>query len=231
MRCPTCQATNPDSATFCGQCYMRFEHGTASADPLPRRDGSDPEDLPEWLAVGAPDEPATGDVASADPPGPDPRPATVGRFHSDGVAVGWTCVVCGEDNPMAEFSCTVCGTRMDAEVDHASAVDWPAARRVEAFVPGLGHVRAGSGGMGMARTAMVLLWGLGAAVLATAGGAGLLAALPLLVGVLVIWVTGPSDLDALRAGREPRLNARVFLYLVIGVTVGVVALGGLAAAL
>ena len=39
------------------------------------------------------------------------------------------------------------------------------------------------------------------------------------------------DLDALRAGREPRLTARVFLYLVIGVTVGVVALGGLAAAL
>lgn len=241
MRCPSCQATNPDTAAFCGQCYERFE-----AQPVAV---ADPHELPDWLAVGAPAPPADADGPPGTPgtpgtptAGEEPRPdgagtpaerreAAAGRFRSDGVQARWTCVVCGEENSMEDFSCTVCGSRMDAEADPTAGVDWVAARRLELMAPGLGHLRAGQGGMGVARTTLVVLWSLGALALVLSGTAGVLAALPLVIGIVAIWVTGPSDLDALRVGRQPRLGGRTFLYLVIGVTIGVITLGGLGAAL
>jgi hypothetical protein len=118
---------------------------------------------------------------------------------------------------------------MDAEAGGSDDVDWEDARRAEVLIPGLGHIRAGQGGMGISRLAITAIWLLGYVALALGGGA--LAGLPLLIGIAILWVTGPGDLDAARAGRPPRLDPQRFMYLVIAVTVGVIVAGGVSIAL
>ncbi|WP_370328208.1 zinc ribbon domain-containing protein [Euzebya sp.] len=213
MRCPSCGATNPEGARFCGQCYEVFD--------APRREDPDP---------AQPGRPEPDEPGPASPTAPSTaRPVAVGRFASVDGEMVWRCAVCDTTNPSTTFSCDVCGARMDAEEGAGPDVDWAAARRRELLLPGLGHLAAGQAGMGAARMGIAALWLLGAFALALGGTAGLLAATPLVVGMSTIWVTGPGDLDAARAGRPPRLDARRFMYLVIGVTVGVIVLGGLGA--
>lgn len=219
MRCPNCHATNPESATFCGQCFQRF--GTET-----------PPDAPALPTRGAP----AGTAPSEWEPAPQSplessAEATSGRFKVAGDRVSWTCAVCGEDNEVGVFSCAVCGSRMDAEQAGEEAVDWEEARRVELLAPGLGHYRAGAHGMGIARLTMVLLWLVGAVLLALGGLLGLVTAIPLVLGVVIIWATGPGDLRALRAGRAGTLDARRFMYLVVGVLIGVIVIGGIGVAL
>ncbi|CAN5360155.1 hypothetical protein BH23ACT9_BH23ACT9_16110 [soil metagenome] len=139
--------------------------------------------------------------------------------------------MCESTHPVGVFVCGVCGARMDAEAPDpdASPVDWEGAKRLEAVVPGLGHLRTGHGGMGASRLGIAVVWVLGSLLLASGGGpSGLLTAAPLLIGLAVVWATGPGDLDAARAGRPPRLDARRFMYVVIAATTGVIVAGGLA---
>lgn len=224
MRCPSCGATNPDSAAFCGQCHDRFTPmGVASAPAAPTPPAVPPgegADVP-WLAqidAGAPPQ--------ASPAG-EGR-ATVGRFSADGGHLTWTCATCATPHPFGVFTCPACGTRMDAEATSTGeVVDWSQARRLEAVVPGLGHLRSGHTGMGAARSAIAATWLVGSLLLAGEGVSGLLTASPLVLGMVVIWVTGPADLDAAAKGRAPRLDARRFMYLVVAATVGVIVAGGM----
>ena len=239
MRCPSCLATNSDTATFCGQCYTRFDQPPA-AEPV--RSAPDLDEVP-WLVTGAPTDAAPSDTtpsdtAPSDAAQPETVPATgatatAGRFHFDDGRAGWTCGVCGEPNELTAFTCDVCGARMDAEEPpvRLSPEEWDRARRAEALAPGVGHLRTGSPGSGIARLGMVLLWFLGTVLLATGGTGGIIASVPMVVGILVIWATGPGDLTALQRGRSPRLDARRFMYLVIGVTVAVIVVGGIGASL
>lgn len=244
MRCPSCMATNPDSASFCGQCYTRFDQQDV-AQPQPEQaepDAAQPDrspgipDLDElpWLVTGAAASPADTTPAP-DPAAPESGrvTATAGRFHVHEGGAGWTCGVCGEPNALTAFTCSVCGARMDAEEAPArlSPDEWDRVRRTEALAPGVGHIRAGSPGAGIARLGMVLLWFLGTVLLATGGTTGIIASLPMVLGILIIWATGPGDLTALQRGRDPRLDARRFMYLVIGVTVAVIVVGGIGASL
>jgi hypothetical protein len=208
VRCPRCQATNADGARFCGQCFTRFD---APQAPSPALDPTPPP--------AAPSGPPVVRGGGAD--------ARVGRFALVDGALTWRCAVCDTPNDAGTFACAVCGTRMDAESAPGGHVDWPAARRAEALVPGLGHLRAGHAGVGAARMALVALWLVGTALLALGGLAGVAVAVPLLVGAAGIWVTGPGDLDAVRAGRPPRLDGRGLGSLVVGVTLGVIVAGGL----
>lgn len=202
MRCPHCQASNPDTAVFCGQCFERFD--TAAAEPEAAPAGTD---RPQPGGAGA-------------------GTAVAGRFSAVDGALTWRCALCDATNDLSAFSCSVCGAKMDAETDAAAVVDWPAARRAESLMPGLGHLRVGLTGMGVARTGTVGLWLVLVLLLSLSGGAGLVTALPLLIGIAAIWVTGPGDLDAARTGRRPRLDARGFMYLVTGVILGVIVAGG-----
>lgn len=247
MRCPSCQATNPDSATFCGQCYEKFTVASEESPPLPRRepapegmpDGDGPPPVPtvpDWLVLS--DGDLAGDTGHAHEAVPTPTApkgsgsATVGRFRAQDGSLNWTCGVCGEANAMDVFTCTVCGSKMDAEEpDETPAVSWAAARRIEMLAPGVGHIQVGSTGMGIARAGMVVFWAIGALLLSGGGSSGILAAVPFLIGILVVWATGPGDLEAVHLGRQPRLDARRFMFLVIGVLVGVIVVGGIGVAL
>lgn len=242
-RCPACGATNPDSASFCGQCLTRFEAaaptpaaapaGTATSARTPWAGGAEPplpvfdDDLQPQVAAGV--AAAAGAHGGAAPA--ERRPAEVGRFSAGEGGVRWTCGVCGERNPVAEFTCEVCGSRMDASEDERANVDWDAARTRELMLPGLGLLHAGVGGGGGARVFLAVLWLLGALGLAFQGLGGLLGAFPLLVGLAVLWLVGPGDLQAAKDGREARLTPRRLLYLVAGVTMGVMLMGGLGSTL
>lgn len=224
MRCPRCDATNPDTATFCGQCYDRFE--TPDPDPAPA-DATTTGD-----EGGAQFRTPVDDTAVVPPRAHSGggEVVAVGRFTLTGEGLTWRCAFCDTSHPAGEFVCTVCGAKMDDEAGATAtaAVDWDRARRLELLAPGLGHLRAGQGGMGAARGGILIVWLLGTVLLVTGGLSGLLTAVPLLLGIAVVWATGPGDLDAARRGVTPRLDARRFMYLVIGVTTAVIIMGGLA---
>ncbi len=210
MRCPDCNASNPESASFCGQCYAIFPK--AAPEPTP---GPTPDPVSERPGPAA---------APARPAGQ----AVAGRFSAVDGELTWRCAVCDTTNDVTTFVCTVCGAKMDTESGTAAeATDWEAAKRAEALVPGLGHLRTGHNGMGASRMGIVLLWLIGSFTLAAGGVNGLLAAVPLILGMGVVWATGPSDLEAARHDRRPLLDPQRFMYLVIGATVGVIVAGGL----
>lgn len=208
MQCAACGAANPDSAAWCGQCFAPF--GNAAPEP---------EEAPPSLTEDADER--------------DPAPARVvteGIFRAEGDRIEWTCTICGEINPLDHYTCQVCGTPLSAAEARERDVDWRAARFRELLFPGLGHVAAGDAGNGWARTIIALLWLFGLVVVLLTGVEGLVASVPLVIGLAVLWLAGPHDLRALEAGRTPLLDTRRFLWLVVAVTAGLM-LTGLAAAL
>ena len=228
MRCPRCHASNPETATFCGQCYERFVPAPGApltADPL--RGAVDAQTPgPQAAGTQAADTQTSGPQAAETQPG---AAVAVGRFEASDGGLTWRCGICDSTHPVGVFTCGVCGAKMDAEVREGTGpVDLEQAKRLEAMAPGRGHLRSGHTGMGAARSGIVLVWLALSLVLASGGLVGLLTALPLVVGLVAIWVTGPGDLAAVAAGRAPRLDARRFMYLVIGATTGVIVAGGLA---
>ncbi|HUG83877.1 MAG TPA: zinc ribbon domain-containing protein [Euzebya sp.] len=238
MRCPHCQAANPDTATFCGQCYERFEAPEVVASPDRATGvGDAPVDMRDRLSGGEATRPTATPMpdAASGPAGTQEgvdhtgQPVAVGRFVAGDGGLTWRCAVCETTHEVGIFVCTVCGAKMDAESPAGSGlpVDIGQARRLEAIVPGLGHLRSDQIGMGAARLGIVAIWLLGSLGLASGGPSGLLTALPLVLGMVAIWATGPGDLAAADGGRAPRLDARRFMYLVIAVTTGVIIAGGL----
>ncbi|MGI9018407.1 MAG: hypothetical protein ACR2HR_15105 [Euzebya sp.] len=116
MICPGCNATNSDTATFCGQCYGSFE---APPEPL-----TAPEEVP-WLVTGAGKE-------RRDPDGQVLWRCAV--CATSNPATAYICEVCG-----AKMDA-------EAPDPDARPVDWAAARRQEMLVPGLVHIRTGRNG-------------------------------------------------------------------------------------
>lgn len=229
--CEDCGAANPERATFCGQCHRPFHavhRVEGGARPVvPPTDPASP--APDSVAPD-PVAPTAGGTGAASPD--ETRSGRSGRFRVEQGAVAWTCGVCDAENDLDVFTCTVCGSRMDTEVPPAGpAVSRTTLRRLEMLVPGVGHMRGGAVGMGIARIGMVVVWAIGAMVLASGGAAGLRSSVPLLLGIAGIWATGPGDLSAHLDGRPPRLDAGRFMYLVLGVTVAVILVGGLSAVL
>jgi hypothetical protein len=234
VRCPTCNATNPETATFCGQCYERFPPAAAATSHTPPADHP-PDETDGPAAPGAaPSGPDTPWHGSPGPAGARDAAAetavAVGRFALGEEGLTWRCGICETTNAADAFVCSICGARMDAEArdPSTSPVDRDRAIGLDRVLPGLGHLRSGQVGMGSARLGIVALWFLGALALLSGGPSGLLTALPLLIGMAVVWITGPADLAAALDGRTPRLDARRFMYVVIGVTTGVIVAGGLA---
>ena len=213
-RCDACGATNADAAAWCGQCHARF--------PAPA-----PVEAPQraTVQVGAPRAPVSEVFGEALPPVPTPaRAARIGVFASVDGEVEWTCTTCDNRNPIAVLQCATCGTPLARHFEAPKpAVDWQRAVGRELALPGLGHALAGQRGQAIARAGLFLLWLLGALTLLLAGGS--LAAIPLILGAAVIYALGPGDVAALRDGRKPRLDGRMLSWLVVGVTVALVAAG------
>lgn len=226
MRCPACDARNPDDATWCGQCFAPLGMPAAAE-----------------TAASPAEAPAAG-------PGPEDRshtrPAAAGsdrpELRRQGDAVEWRCPTCETWNPIDDDRCMSCGrtfvSGFDAPAPHDAATTAPVSETtvvlLSALLPGAGHIAAGRVATGIARALTYVVWLVGGVLLlreASGTGASVLPAAPLLVGALVVW--GLSGVDALHLARHEHrelLGPRTLLWLVVGV-VGATTVSFLVAAL
>ncbi len=236
MRCPACGARNAASADWCTQCYAALavpgaeesattaelpEVAAPSAPPQPPADAPPPGGVP---AVPAPpDAPAEGSVP------PDAEAADVRTRDGE---VEWRCAVCSGWCALTAPTCTVCGApRQGFGTETGPAEprrDLPLAAviGISLVLPGSGHLLIGRIGTGVARLLLALLWVLGgfAMLRGAGGGAALGPALVLFTGAAVVWIGTALDVRTVLTGRGSEvLTSRVLLWLVVGVTVALVA--------
>lgn len=156
--------------------------------------------------------------------------AQAGAVRTRGGEVEWHCAACGEWTALAAPACGVCGTARSgfggptparrARPEVAPALVLAAT----VVLPGAGHLLLGRVGTGAARLLLALLWGGGALAMARDAAATRGPALVLAAGVLALWIGSLLDVrtELTGTGREV-LSARTLLWLVVGVTVALVA--------
>lgn len=201
MRCPACGATNPDGASWCGQCLHRFD------EPAPR-------------AEPAPAAPVGGAPAAAPAPA-SPTGGAAEGFRRVGDDLEWACPSCGVFNRLEDTDCAVCGTSF---VDRFRPQEpepprnWSQAVALSLAAPGAGHLAVGRYGSGVARLVLFFTWVIGAILLGGGAGSGATPAIvPLLVGAAIMWAGTLVDLQRLQRGEDELLTGRRLLWLVIGV--------------
>lgn len=225
VKCQSCGAANPAGAPWCNQCFTSFGPPPAPAPP------DAPPVAPE-PAVAAPSDLAPGDAGSeTSAAAVEAAAATLeGSQTSDspGEEPVWQCQVCDTANPLSSNVCAVCRTPIfvsfGAETEQDPGMSASEAA-VQAFVPGLAHIRMGHGLIGF--TIALLVWVLigFALIIAFAGGAPLPVLLVFLVAVGIILV---SVHDAQRiAQRQPQavlLKPRTLTFVALGAIALVVAI-------
>lgn len=205
-----CNAHNPDEADWCGQCLSNLR-----AAPEP---GPEPEPSPQPQS-----SPPTGQVDTPTTQPPD-RGAGDRRFRRHDGEFEWRCEICEEWNLVGLARCSVCGTSMGGPHD-ATGSRQPAAPGVvlllTVLLPGAGHAALGLMATAWARGLTYLLWLLGGTTLlvtAISSGESVLPGIIPLLGALALWVITLLDVQSLLANRARQiLDARVFLWLVVGV--------------
>lgn len=226
MRCPSCDARNPDDAAWCSQCFATL---ATPAPTDPTQPDADPTDA---APTGRRRAPA---VPSAPPATGQATPTTVGpgdRMRRSEGGIEWRCAVCDTWNPLSLESgttdvCTACQTPLrEIVVQGPATASAPRVSETTALVgtallPGLGHVLLGRAASGGARMLLYVVWLAGSlALLAGAAGSGqsLLPAAVLLVGAALVWAGSMADTFGLarHTGRE-LLQPRVLLWIVVGV--------------
>ena len=210
--CPACGARNAATAPWCTQCYTSFTDATRQ----PRTEPTELAAVP--AATGAP---AEGDVGggSAHRAGgtSDVRQDEQGRIE-------WRCATCDGWSPLEAAACVACGSPRTGFGDDR-AVEMPDEQRVvllSGLLPGLGHLVAGRVGSGLARALFGLGWLIGGVLLLVAAvraGSGYWAAVPLLVGAVIVWVLSVFDAQSVARGQQREyLDGRNLLWLMVGVT-------------
>lgn len=148
VRCPSCGASNAPGATWCGQCFTRFD----SSGQAPAAVSAAPErsDAPE--------------------PGPEPHLQVVrsGPIERTKGRLQWHCPACDTENPIDASVCSVCGTPMAAIFGATTKKELkrvgPKAVAYSMLLPGLGHGWAGRIGDAIAR-GVLFCWTLGVGLL------------------------------------------------------------------
>jgi hypothetical protein len=204
VRCPSCDARNPDGAAWCNQCLRPL--GAAATD-----------------TATAPEAPAAPVGSAQDGDTTAARQRDVRTVDGE---VEWRCPRCDVWSPLPAARCTTCGgPRRGFGVDERDVRPPPSAgprlAAASLVLPGLGHVLAGRYGSGVARALLAVSWLLGGLVLlrgATRGGASPLPSVPLLVGAVTVWAASLADVRRLTVdeGRE-WLHPRALLWLTSGV--------------
>ena len=202
MRCSNCGATNPDGARWCGQCLTRFD---GAAEPTSAAGTS------EATLTGTAGPPAAGAESEV----------AAGSFRRRGEAIEWACPSCGEFNGIDLMACSVCGTAFAEQFREEKPEpprNWTQAMALSAIAPGAGHLAVGRYGSGASRLVLFLVWAIGAVLLTSSGGrSALIAVIPLLLGMVTVWVGSIVDLYRLQHGETELLVGRRLLWLVIGV--------------
>lgn len=229
-RCPSCGATNPVGAAWCGQCLRRFAPPAAPAEP--------PAAAPSPAAGASAAAKATAPGArAAETPGavgvserfvPDAgRAATGGPFVVSDEGITWKCARCGTDNDLSHYVCDVCGATFGDLVreppPERPKKDAGTAALVSLFMPGAGHGYLGMWGHAVAR-ALVFLW-LALVIFIAARQRGVTGSIAL-AGVFMVaafgwWVAAAHDAyrEASDQSALVLLKGRHFLFVVLGLLV------------
>jgi hypothetical protein len=238
MRCQQCAASNPDAASWCGQCFASFAEPPAVAQPTSQPEAEQPtEDHASVMSqVGAarpgPARARTSQPGVTLPDGADAEQSDAEADVTEVSATGfrrrngeleWLCVTCGQFNSVDLVSCAVCGTSMAARFEQpeerVEPSSWGAAFALSALLPGTGHYLAGRLGSAFARGLLYVIWLVGGLLLLlTAGRIAVIAAAPLFLGAFVVWAGTLYDLSALQRDDREVLAGRVLLWVVVGVT-------------
>jgi len=250
LRCPACGALAAPDAEWCSQCYQPLRTGPASVPPARTAPGSGVPGKPRVpLAPRAEaasiqpvagmfeavwDPPSNGHTADASgslptvvipqaPPPPVPVDPGAGpdvaAVRGTGRRAVWTCPVCGTGNQIELDVCAACGTpfaRLFEEREDRPQVDPRAAAKWSLVFPGLGHARIGRSAEGVAR-AVLFLWPIGAALLmllTPATGLGFVKGVAVVFLLAAVASYGLAAMDAFRqaTGEAPVLSPRLLLY-------------------
>jgi len=237
LRCPACGARNPASAAWCTQCFQSFASDEVGADEpdTPSTGATDAAGASTAIAHPPGAEGATptdGAASRAAAPGDDLVDASARDVRTRDGEVEWRCATCGGWNALTASVCTACGAARQGFGEPAAATEIRTDREpavvigASVVLPGAGHLLMGRVGTGIARLLLALLWALGgvAMLAGDAGGAAQLPAMVLFVGALVVWIGSVVDARSLVMGSSAEvLGSRVLLWLVVGVTVALVA--------
>lgn len=141
----------------------------------------------------------------------------LGILHGEPV---WVCPSCALKQPMTSFVCQRCQHRFG----HSPQESIPVAdtSRYERYFPGLGFIKAGKTAHGLPRMLIVVSWILACILV---GLQRPLMALPLLVGIIILWVSGKHDLVEVINNRPPFFNTKRLLFLIIGVILTFILIG------
>ncbi len=212
--CPACGARNAATAPWCTQCYTSFAERTEPPDS----GDSEPAHQPPAGVPPAEKAPAEGN-------GPPSRAGATADVRQDEQGViEWRCATCDGWSPLEVAACVACGSPRTGFGDDR-AVEVPDEQRVvllSGLLPGLGHLVAGRVGSGLARALLGVGWLIGGVLLLVAAaraGSGYWAAVPLLVGAVIVWVLSVFDAQSLARGQQREyLDGRNLLWLMVGVT-------------
>ncbi|MFN2390209.1 MAG: hypothetical protein ABR575_11480, partial [Actinomycetota bacterium] len=155
-----------------------------------------------------------------------------GAFTITEDGVVWSCPRCETPNPLDAQMCEVCGTSF-AELARPSEAQRPPrdpgmAALISLFLPGAGHGYLGLWGQAVARAA-VSTWVVAVVIIAGLQR-GVSGSLPIAIvfGIAAFGLWAVAAHDAYReAAREPKrvlLKGRVFMYVVLGLLLLLVAL-------
>lgn len=207
--CPRCKGRNPAGAAWCGQCFNPLVTSSASTGAPPARAARN-----ALVPTGS------------GPAGPDAGKAGV-RATAEGVL--WTCALCGGDNSLDAFTCSVCEAPLSASVRPSGPVrpqrDPGKAALISLLMPGAGHAYLGLWGQAVAR-GILSTWAVCVFVVA-AFGAGVtqrLVAAVFAVAAAGLWAVSAHDAYRAAQGADDAalLKGRAFLWLVVGLLLALV---------
>lgn len=229
MRCPNCNAVNPESAEWCALCLRRFE-----PDPPPPIEATAvvrPYAAPQ--PSGSPISEASVGVTELHDSEPIRQSGPVTRR---GDLVTWTCQSCSNENAMTSERCAVCGTSFYAAFGPIRAKEPgitgnPVAAALLSVIPGAGHLYLKRTGEGIVRLSLGVWWFLIALFLPNATRS--LIGVKALYALAALGLVGVSMIETYQAAENPSssqiLTRSMVLWTSIGLF-GLLMIGGIASA-
>lgn len=225
-RCPVCGGLVSADLEWCSQCFTRFEDAQPEGETTQRS-----EETVSPGPITAPGDVGAEGRTRKTPSGVQEQRAL--RVVEEG-RVLWDCPVCGQENELAERSCTRCGTtfgRLFEEPTPPPRISPQRAAVLSLVFPGVGHVAAGRVADGLARgVVFAFVLGMVVAILAAGGAGGPLLPLVVLFGGSGATLYAATAVDAYRAVRQepPVVSTRLLLIgatILLLVAVGILILG------
>lgn len=218
--CPSCGAEWAAGAAWCNLC---FTPAPTSAAPESRATPSAASALTISAGVQGAKERApevTGE--------PDAAAETTSILE-------WACPTCGEENPLDNPLCSICGTPFGRLFEEKPGeLLEPSRAALLGYVPGLAMIKLGRGGEGVLRMFVALASVVWVALFGFSCGGAAKVGLVATWGVFVVFLIAESSIDSRRLaeGKPFLLKGKVLMYgfaglllitvlLVIAVSIGV----------